>query len=219
MSENSVRIYGHMLSQPTRVVVAFCIMNNIPYEFHEINTLNGDNRTPEFTRINPVQKIPAIVHGDFSLAESSAIAIYLAETFNAGGNMWPSDRQQRALVNQYLHWHHNNTRKGGEYIFYKFFMPKFMGKTAPPEKEEEAKNLMEKTLHFINEILASGKYVARTSYPTLADIVCYCELAQFKLLAFDWSKYPAIMNWMQEISKLSGVSESHEALIKFAESQ
>jgi GSH-dependent disulfide-bond oxidoreductase len=52
----------------------------LPYEIVKVNLGKGEQFTPEFTALNPNQKIPAIVDGDVTLAESGAILIYLAET-------------------------------------------------------------------------------------------------------------------------------------------
>ena len=49
------------------------------YEIVEVNLSKGEQRTAEFSAINPNQKIPAIVDGDVTLAESGAILIYLGE--------------------------------------------------------------------------------------------------------------------------------------------
>ena len=57
----------------------------LPYEIHPVNTRAGDQFKPEFLKINPNNKIPAIIDrngpGDkpFALFESGAILIYLAE--------------------------------------------------------------------------------------------------------------------------------------------
>ena len=51
----------------------------LPYEIVKVNLAKREQFTPEFTALNPNQKIPAIIDGDVGLAESGAILIYLAE--------------------------------------------------------------------------------------------------------------------------------------------
>ena len=55
--------------------------------------LGGMQATPEFTALNPNQKIPVLVDDGFVLTESGAILIYLAEKT---GKFLPSDPKSRA---------------------------------------------------------------------------------------------------------------------------
>ena len=50
----------------------------IKYERIEVDSNAGDTQTPEFLKINPNGKVPAMVDGDFKLFESMAINLYLA---------------------------------------------------------------------------------------------------------------------------------------------
>ncbi|KXS16277.1 glutathione S-transferase domain-containing protein [Gonapodya prolifera JEL478] len=79
----------------------------IPYEPHVINIMKGDNKTPEFTAVNPNQKIPAIVDPDgpdgkpISIFESGAILLYLAEKT---GKLLPKDPREKWEVVEWVFW-------------------------------------------------------------------------------------------------------------------
>ena len=53
----------------------------IPYEKVLIDIKAGDNKKPEFLKLNPNGKVPLIVHDGVAIFESAAIQIYLGETF------------------------------------------------------------------------------------------------------------------------------------------
>ena len=106
----AIELYGVMGSQPVRTVVAFCQLNNISYNFHNVDLSKGEQRTEEFRKISPFEYVPCIVHGDYSLWESGAIVTYLADAFDIDSVWYPKDLRQRSRINSYIHWHHSNTR-------------------------------------------------------------------------------------------------------------
>ena len=74
----------------------------LPYEMHAIDLGAGEQKRPEFLKISPNGRIPAIVDRDaesFPVFESGAILIYLAEK---AGRLLPTDAKQRSLVIQWL---------------------------------------------------------------------------------------------------------------------
>jgi glutathione S-transferase len=74
----------------------------LPYESRPITSRSGETLTPEYTALNPSQKIPALQEGDFVLTESAAIVNYLATAYGAAkGLQPPADPRQRA---RYDHW-------------------------------------------------------------------------------------------------------------------
>jgi len=69
----------------------------IAYELKTQSFSAGDLRKPEFSAINPRQKVPAIVDNGFALYESVAIVEYLDEQY-PGTKLFPGDVRGRALV-------------------------------------------------------------------------------------------------------------------------
>ena len=77
----------------------------LPYEVVPVNIMAGDQYDPEFLKISPNNKMPAIVDPDgpdgepISMFESGAILIYLAEKTSM---LLPESPRQRLLVLQWL---------------------------------------------------------------------------------------------------------------------
>ncbi|MDA7701634.1 glutathione S-transferase N-terminal domain-containing protein [Gammaproteobacteria bacterium] len=72
------------------------------YVVHSVNLGEGDQRKPDFLKISPNGRIPAIVdtdNDDLSIFESGAIMLYLAEK---SGKLIPSDIKGRAKVIEWL---------------------------------------------------------------------------------------------------------------------
>jgi glutathione S-transferase/GST-like protein len=74
----------------------------LPHEVHVLHLEKLEQRRPEFLKISPNGRIPAIVDrelDDFAVFESGAILVYLAEKT---GRLMPSDTRGRSTVMQWL---------------------------------------------------------------------------------------------------------------------
>lgn len=69
----------------------------IPYELKTLSFDAGDLKTPEFTALNPRQKVPVIVDDGFALYESAAIVEYLEDKKPGEPRLFSTDLRQRAL--------------------------------------------------------------------------------------------------------------------------
>lgn len=78
-------------------------LNNIKVK--KVDIYKGEQNTPEYLRINPLNQIPAYVEGDFILTESKAIATYLANSSQSP--LYPSDYKKRASIDSKLY--HDST--------------------------------------------------------------------------------------------------------------
>jgi glutathione S-transferase len=61
----------------------------IPYERSRIHLDKGEQRKPEYLKINPNGKVPALVDGDVKMFESTAILMYLGEKYGVEKGLWP----------------------------------------------------------------------------------------------------------------------------------
>ncbi|WP_457583654.1 glutathione S-transferase family protein [Ensifer canadensis] len=89
-----MKLYG---LGPTRSLRALWALHELDadFEFVPVNLLGGENRHPDFLRLNPAGKVPVLVDGDLVLTESAAIVFYLAEKYADKGLM-PADPTERA---------------------------------------------------------------------------------------------------------------------------
>ena len=77
----------------------------LPYNVHPVDIGAGDQFKPEFLKISPNNKIPAMIDSDgpdgksFSLIESGAMLVYLA---GKTGKFLPSDARGKYVVLQWL---------------------------------------------------------------------------------------------------------------------
>ncbi|MBT4763195.1 MAG: glutathione S-transferase [Bdellovibrionaceae bacterium] len=101
---NKIQLYSLATPNGQKIGIALEEMG-IEYDAHKIDISNGAQFTPEFVKINPNSKIPAIVDpvGDngapLSIMESGAILMYLAEK---SGQFLPQDPVKRIETLQWL---------------------------------------------------------------------------------------------------------------------
>ena len=72
------------MSLPCRAVKALIDIGKIPCKYVFIDLYGGETRKPQFLKtVNPLGKLPYLVHGDFKLSESDAMLLYLCETYKS----------------------------------------------------------------------------------------------------------------------------------------
>ena len=210
-----VTLYAHWVSQPSRAVGWFCLLNKIEFNFEFIDFFAGAHKTEEFQNLSPNGLIPVLKDDsiDLVIAESHAILQYLAEKANAD-SWFPSDPKTKAKVLQYLHWHHLNTRK----LTTVLFKPVVLGALGlgPSVDAEQATKDVSPALERINNWLSNDTFLCGTATPTIADLSCYCEIDQLKL--FNLGKldsYPNIITWIAKMEQLPSHEEAHKGLQEF----
>lgn len=98
-----ITIYGYPYTRSTRATWALEEIG-AEYDFVPVNLSKGEHKQPEFLKINPGGKVPALVDGDLILTETAAIVTYICEKFPASG-LVPSDIADRA---HYFQWNFFN---------------------------------------------------------------------------------------------------------------
>jgi glutathione S-transferase len=88
---------------PSRSSVVHWMLEEVgePYELHLLSLKNGDNRKPDYLKVNPMGKVPALRHGEVVITEVAAICTYLADAFPRARLNVPIGDPQRG---PYLKW-------------------------------------------------------------------------------------------------------------------
>ena len=87
----------------TRSTGALLLLEELgaPYKLHVLNMKAGEQRQPGFLAVNPMGKVPAVLHGDALITEQVAIYLYLADLFPEAGLAPPVGDPLRG---PYLRW-------------------------------------------------------------------------------------------------------------------
>lgn len=203
--ETTVRFLHHPTSQPCRAVHQFLLEAGIPFEEEVVNLMDGDNEQPSFkAKYNPTGQVPILCDGDFVVWESSAIAFYLNEKFDAPANWFGSTPQQRALIQQYCHWHASYLRRGAGAFFYTHFAECIWGKQDYSKEIAKGRYTLDDSLAYLENWLTKNRYLCGDDI-SFADLLAYHELVSHVagaiLGAADWQKHSRVKQWFDTISE------------------
>lgn len=191
-------LYGHPYSSNARKVHWALEELGLPYEYATVDLMKGEHKRPEYLRINPLGRVPAIVDGDVTMFESNAILCYLEERYGRG-KLLPLDPAPRAAVYEWLWWQASDLAKPMlEPFLLRFFASMGMG----PVDESRYRALVAATngpLDALEEQLKGREFVATESF-TLADIAIAESIGLAEGAGIGLGGRPHIKAWFGRIS-------------------
>jgi glutathione S-transferase len=166
----------------------------LPYEVHVINLLAGEQKHPDYLRLNPNGRIPTIVDreaGNLAVFESGAILVYLAEKT---GRMMPSDPAGRSRVIQWLMFQMGGVgpMMGQANVFFRYF----------PEKIQPAidryKNECRRLFEVLNTQLAAHEWLAGDY--SIADIANWSWVRTHEWSGVSIDGLDHLQRWMGQLA-------------------
>lgn len=166
---DAIQLYSFPTPNGLKISVALEEMR-LPYEYHSIHIGKGDQFTPEFIKINPNSKIPALVDPNgpggkpISIMESGAILIYLAQK---SGQFWSQDLAKQSEILQWLFFQVGGV--GPMFGQFGHFFKYAVDKCDHPYPVERYKTEARRILGVLDKRLGVHPYLAGDEY-TIADM-------------------------------------------------
>ncbi|MBO0491522.1 glutathione S-transferase N-terminal domain-containing protein [Pseudomonas sp. Marseille-Q1929] len=185
----------------------------LPYEVHPINIGQGDQFKPDFLKIAPNNRIPAIVDhnpGDggapISLFESGAILLYLAEKT---GQFIAQDLRGRQETLQWLFWQMGGLgpMAGQNHHFSQFATEKI---------PYAIKRYIDETARLygvLDRRLADRAFVAGEDY-SIADMAIYPWIVSHKWQSQRLEDFPHVQRWFNSIKERPATVRAYELVQK-----
>ena len=214
-------IYGVPFSQPVRAVLWLMLYKQKPFEMVLINpgsSSEGGSRHPDYLAKFPTGTIPGIEDKEtgFVLSESHAIMCYLCNKFD-WNDLYPSNHEERAKVDSYLHLHHRNVREAS------------VGLVAPKVRKdlnfpEDFLKISQANVNKAFKALEDG-WLAQSRYLTgdqltIADMSAYVEIGQLQSKftnIYDFEPFPNIRRWLEDMSQVAYHDDIHAALYELGD--
>lgn len=105
MSRPDLRLYVDAQFVSPYGMSAFVALHEkgLPFELVPLNLAAKETEAPHFAAQSITRRVPTLIHGDFALSESSAIAEYVDEIF-PGTPLYPANVRDRARARQIQAW-------------------------------------------------------------------------------------------------------------------
>jgi len=181
-----------------RLLLAFL---GVPYERIPVALDQGEQKRPEFLRLNPRGQIPVLeVENGLAIWDSTAILVYLARRF--GGETWlPTEPAAMAHVMQWLALEQNEGRYGAARA--RVIGLKVNSALAKTGSFEESKQLAEAGFQVLEDRLSRAAWLVGDR-ATIADIACYPYTALYPESGETLDRYPCIRAWFGRMEALPG---------------
>lgn len=179
----------------------------IDYHLIPINIGKGEQFAPEFLRIAPNNRIPAIVDhapadggGPLSLFESGAILLYLADK---QGRFIPGDLRGRQEVIQWLFWQMAGLGPmAGQNHHFAVYAPEKLPYAIERYVKETAR-----LYAVLDKRLADRPYIAGDY--SIADIACYPWIVPHQRQGQDLADFPHLQRWFEAIQQRPAVQRAY----------
>ncbi len=198
MTDEKILVYGDSISGNCYKIQLLCSQLDIPYDWQEVDILQGDTRTDEFLAMNANGKIPLLALPDGRyLVESNAILVFLAD----GSELAGFDSFSRAKVLQWMFFEQYSHEPN---IATSRFIIQYLG--SPPERQaalEEKRVGGYKALAVMEGQLEDNSFIAGPDY-SIADIALYAYTHVANEGGFDLKDYPSVRAWLERVEGTQG---------------
>ncbi|MFP6713102.1 MAG: glutathione binding-like protein [Rhodospirillales bacterium] len=182
----------------------------LEYQAHAVNIGKGEQFEPDFLKISPNNRIPAILDSDgpggksISLFESGAILIYLADKT---GQFLPEEPRAKYETLQWLMFQMGGVGPmfGQSNHFSHYAVDKI------PYAIDRYSNECKRLYGVLDKRLGEAEYLAADEY-TIADIATHPWVQGFERRGVDIEEYPNVKRWIELIHQRPGVIRGTEIL-------
>lgn len=198
-----IRLYDHKLSGNAYKARLLMHQLGVEYEREIVELFEGAHKTEEFAKINPNQKLPVLVDGEFVMWESNAILLYLAKKY------YPNDfiSDDPEIYGHIVQW----VFFGKTSIDPNLALARYLARFVPdhdPKEMEKLQTQGNSVLKILDDHLTDRDFLVGNY--SVADIACYPYVMLSPEGDFDLTYYLNIQKWIDNI-------ESTEKFLPFGD--
>ena len=188
-----MKLYDLELSGNSYKVRLLLSLLKVEYEIVPVNLLEGEHKQEPFLSLNPKGEVPVLEDGDFLLADSQAILVYLAEKLDRT-DWYPEDARLRAEIQSWFSFAVAEITRGPEYARLAKLFNIDVDYDATVVKSEQA-------LRLLNNHLAEREWLVGDK-PTIADVAMFPYVALSGDGEISLEPYTHVQAWLERFKAL-----------------
>lgn len=193
-----LKIYGSDISVFSNKVRYTANAMGLEYEYQPMNIPAGDTQKPEYLRIHPAGKVPAMDDDGFILFESNAICKYLAD--KNGSELYPKELKQRSVVDQWVDFSTLHVSNAVNRLLFNRVLAPLIGMAVDEQSIKDGINFVARFLPIVDKQLEVKNYFA-SGQMTLADVCLLASLDPVEISDIDISSYQNIVRWRNALKQ------------------
>jgi len=177
----------------------------LPYRVIPVNLGKGDQFKPEFLKISPNNRMPAIVDDEgpdgepISIFESGAILMYLGEK---SGQFFRQEARERMRVLEWLFWQVGGLGPmAGQVSHFVNYAPNFPGDHS--YAEARYKNEYDRLLGIMDSVLSERPFLAGDY--SIADMAAFPWVTAYKRYEVDLDQFTHVRRWFDQLKNRPAV--------------
>ena len=150
-----------------------------PYEVKTVSLADGDQKKPDYLKLNPNGAVPTLVDGDLVLWESAAICQYLADKFPDKRLAPPVGTPERGKYYQWVHYAMSAIEPPAVTIFlHTIRLPEA---ERMPKLVDDARAQLSASIKVVDDALAGREWILGSQF-TAADVMVGSTLAWCQMM-------------------------------------
>jgi glutathione S-transferase len=212
MSLKPIKLYSHSRGPNPAKVKILLEELGLPYDaiLMEMNDQPGGVKHPDFLKINPNGRVPAIIdpnNNNFVVWESAAILVYLSQKYDKKNEWFPSSIEDQAIVNEWLAYQISG--QGPSQGQVNWFTHLDSSTTKNDTAIERYTNETKRIYKTLDGHLANTNGWIALGHPTIADIAWYSWAKIAPFAGIDLSVYKNVSAWKEKVEARPAIQKAY----------
>lgn len=197
-----MRLYHHPMSSNSRRARMAAIALDVELELSVVDLARGEQKQPEFLRMNPNGRVPVLDDGGFFLNESHAIMQYLAVR-TPGQSLYPMAPQPRADVCRWLFWSAQHLQPAVSVLGYERIVKPLLGRgPIDPKEIERGEGLVRECGRVLDAQLEGKQWITQDDAFSLADLALAASFGSSERAQLPIAGFSHLGAWLARVQEL-----------------